>query len=187
MIRRTETLAPRSDGWELLATPIGPEELLDPFRISRASGQPPAGVDGAVTRDGLALGSSIHGVFNSYSLRGVILEHLAEWKGASLPDPSNTGGHLRRHGIPGVRSAHRAVTADMWRLAKVMNFGIIYGLPAHGMSQQTNLDLQESAAFVESYFAKYPGIRFSIEEAKQQARERRYLRLYWAGSASCRR
>ncbi len=66
------------------------------------------------------------------------------------------------------------VTADMRRLAKVMNFGIIYGLSAHGMSQQTNLDMQESAAFIESYFAKYPGIRFYIEEAKQQARERRY-------------
>ncbi len=66
------------------------------------------------------------------------------------------------------------VTADMRRLAKVMNVGIIYGLSAHGISQQTNLDLQESAAFIESYFAKYPGIRFYIEEAKQQARERRY-------------
>ncbi len=66
------------------------------------------------------------------------------------------------------------VTTDMRRLAKVMNFGIIYGLSAHGMSQQTDLDMQESAAFIESYFAKYPGIRFYIEEAKQQARERRY-------------
>ena len=80
------------------SAPTGSEGLLDPFRISRASGQPPAGVDGAVTRDGLALGSSIHGVFNSYSLRRVILEQLAEWKGASLPDPSNTGGQLSRDG-----------------------------------------------------------------------------------------
>ncbi len=66
------------------------------------------------------------------------------------------------------------VTADMRRLAKVMNFGIIYGLSAHGMSQQTDLDMQESAAFIESYFAKYPGIGFYTEEAKQQAREKRY-------------
>ena len=73
------------------------------------------------------------------------------------------------HGVP-----IEQVTADMRRLAKVMNFGIIYGLSAHGMSQQTDLDMQESADFIESYFAKYPGIRFYIEEAKQQARERRY-------------
>ena len=66
------------------------------------------------------------------------------------------------------------VTADMRRLAKVMNFGIIYGLSAHGMSQQTDLDMQESAAFIDSYFAKYPGIGFYTEEAKQQAREKRY-------------
>jgi DNA polymerase-1 len=63
------------------------------------------------------------------------------------------------------------VTLDMRRLAKVMNFGIIYGLSAHGMSQQTDLNVYESAKFIDSYFAKYPGIRFYVEEIKQQTRE----------------
>ena len=44
------------------------------------------------------MGTYIHGVFNSYSLRRAILEQLAEWKGSSLPDPSETGGQLSRDG-----------------------------------------------------------------------------------------
>ncbi len=67
------------------------------------------------------------------------------------------------------------VTPDMRRLAKVMNFGIIYGLSAHGMAQQTDLDVHQSAAFIESYFAKYPGIRGYVEDTKRQARGRLYV------------
>ena len=66
------------------------------------------------------------------------------------------------------------VTADQRRLAKVMNFGIIYGLSSHGMSQQTDLSREDSAAFIESYFAKYPGILDYVETTKQQAREQGY-------------
>ena len=67
------------------------------------------------------------------------------------------------------------VTPDMRRLAKVMNFGIIYGLSAHGMAQQTDLSYEEGAAFIESYFGKYPGIRDYTEKTKQQTRERGYV------------
>ena len=67
------------------------------------------------------------------------------------------------------------VTPDMRRLAKVMNFGIIYGLSAHGMAQQTDLDIHASGEFIESYFGKYPGIRDYVETVKGQARERGYV------------
>ena len=67
------------------------------------------------------------------------------------------------------------VTPDMRRLAKVMNFGIIYGLSAHGMAQQTDLDVHQSAEFIEGYFAKYPGIRDYVEAIKQQTRESLYV------------
>ena len=63
------------------------------------------------------------------------------------------------------------VTPDMRRLAKVMNFGIIYGLSAHGMAQQTDLDMHQSAEFIEGYFAKYPGISEYIEKVKAKKRE----------------
>ena len=67
------------------------------------------------------------------------------------------------------------VTADQRRFAKVMNFGIIYGLSAHGMAQQTDLSREESATFIESYFGKYPGIRDYVETTKQQARQQGYV------------
>ena len=68
-----------------------------------------------------------------------------------------------------------AVTPDMRRIAKVMNFGVIYGLSAFGISQQTDLAPDEGARFIESYFSKYPGIRTYLEDTKAQTRRMGYL------------
>jgi DNA polymerase-1 len=67
------------------------------------------------------------------------------------------------------------VTPEMRRLAKVMNFGIIYGLSAHGMTMQTDIPYKESAAFIQSYLGKYPGIRDYVEKTKQEARDKGYV------------
>ena len=67
------------------------------------------------------------------------------------------------------------VTPDMRRIAKVMNFGVIYGLSAYGISQQTDLAANEGAKFIESYFARYPGIRDYLDETRAQARRLGYL------------
>ena len=67
------------------------------------------------------------------------------------------------------------VTADQRRLAKVLNFGIIYGLSAFGISQQTELTAEEGKQFIESYFNRYSGIREYIERTKSQAREQGYV------------
>ena len=67
------------------------------------------------------------------------------------------------------------VTPEMRRLAKVMNFGIIYGLSAHGMTMQTDIPYEESAAFIQSYLGKYPGIREYVEKTKQEARVKGYV------------
>lgn len=67
------------------------------------------------------------------------------------------------------------VTPDMRRLAKVMNFGIIYGLSPHGMSQQTDMDLRQSQEFIQSYLGKYPGILEYVEQTKRHARENGYV------------
>ena len=61
------------------------------------------------------------------------------------------------------------VTADMRRIAKVLNFGVIYGLSAYGISQQTEFAPDEGRKFIDSYFASYPGIRDYIEDTKEQA------------------
>ena len=67
------------------------------------------------------------------------------------------------------------VTSDMRRIAKVLNFGVIYGLSAFGISQQTEFGPDEGKKFIESYFASYPGIRKYIEDTKEQARNDGYV------------
>ena len=67
------------------------------------------------------------------------------------------------------------VTADMRRIAKVLNFGIIYGLSAFGISQQTELTVEEGRGFIESYLGRYPKVREYIDGTKQKARDVGYV------------
>ena len=67
------------------------------------------------------------------------------------------------------------VDAEMRRIAKVLNFGVIYGLSPYGISQQTEFSPEEGQRFIESYFTSYPGIREYIEGVRQQAREVGYV------------
>ncbi len=66
------------------------------------------------------------------------------------------------------------VDAEMRRIAKVLNFGVIYGLSPHGISQQTGFSREEGANFIETYFSKYPGISTYLERVKETTRETGY-------------
>ncbi|NQW23106.1 MAG: DNA polymerase I [SAR202 cluster bacterium] len=67
------------------------------------------------------------------------------------------------------------VDSEQRRIAKVLNFGVIYGLSAHGISQQTGFSREEGASFIETYFAKYPGISEYLESVKVKARANQYV------------
>ena len=67
------------------------------------------------------------------------------------------------------------VTPDMRRIAKIMNFGVVYGLSPFGIRQQTGLSSEDGATFIETYFGKYPGIRSYIDSTKEQVRELGYV------------
>ncbi|MCD6453527.1 MAG: DNA polymerase I [Dehalococcoidales bacterium] len=67
------------------------------------------------------------------------------------------------------------VTKDMRRLAKTVNFGVIYGMSDYGLQQATELSLKEAARFIRAYFEKYPRVRDYIEATKKQAREVGYV------------
>ncbi|MEE2656393.1 MAG: DNA polymerase I [Chloroflexota bacterium] len=67
------------------------------------------------------------------------------------------------------------VTADMRRNAKVLNFGIIYGLSAFGIAQQTELSMEEGRDFIEGYLGRYPKVKDYIENTKQMARDQGYV------------
>lgn len=59
--------------------------------------------------------------------------------------------------------------------AKTVNFGIIYGVSAFGLSQQSSLDRNEAKAVIEAYFKTYPGISAYIEKQKSLARAQGYV------------
>jgi len=67
------------------------------------------------------------------------------------------------------------VTPDMRRAAKTANFAVIYGVTAFGLSQQSELDIDEAKQFIDTYFERYPGIRQYMEFTKQLARDNGYV------------
>ncbi len=62
------------------------------------------------------------------------------------------------------------VTADHRRQAKVVNFGIVYGLSAFGLSQTLGIEPREARQFIEAYFEKYKGVHAFIDKTLEQAR-----------------
>jgi len=63
------------------------------------------------------------------------------------------------------------VTTDMRRVAKTVNFGVIYGMSDYGLVQATELSREEATQFINSYFEKYPGVTQYLEATRQQARD----------------
>ena len=57
------------------------------------------------------------------------------------------------------------------RRAKIVNFGIAYGMSAYGLSQQLGVSVREAERFIQGYFFSYPGVKAWIEETLAQARE----------------
>jgi DNA polymerase-1 len=62
------------------------------------------------------------------------------------------------------------VTPEHRRAAKVVNFGIVYGLSAFGLSQQLGITTSEAKKFIDAYFEKYSGVRAFIDATLEQAR-----------------
>ncbi len=67
------------------------------------------------------------------------------------------------------------VTPDMRRLAKAINFGLVYGMSDYGLSARTELSQEEAAHFIRRYFAQFPAVQAYLDESKRQAREQGYV------------
>ena len=61
------------------------------------------------------------------------------------------------------------------RRAKAINFGIIYGISAFGLARQLGIEPAEARTYIDTYFARYPGIRAYMEAAKQDARKQGFV------------
>jgi DNA polymerase-1 len=67
------------------------------------------------------------------------------------------------------------VTPSMRREAKVINFGIIYGMSAYGLSQQLGKGPKIAQAYIDEYFKKYIGVQTYIEKSLEEARQKGYV------------
>ncbi len=67
------------------------------------------------------------------------------------------------------------VTKDMRRDAKAINFGLIYGMSAFGLTRSTELTLAESEDFVAAYFEKFPGVKRYLDNIRKVATEQGYV------------
>ncbi|WP_222889170.1 DNA polymerase I [Enterobacter sp. C2] len=68
-----------------------------------------------------------------------------------------------------------SVSNDQRRSAKAINFGLIYGMSAFGLSRQLNIPRKESQRYMDLYFERYPGVREYMERTRAQAKEQGYV------------
>ena len=68
-----------------------------------------------------------------------------------------------------------AVTAEQRRFAKVINFGLIYGMSAFGLAANLGIERSAATAYIERYFARYPGVKRYMDETRVSARDKGYV------------
>jgi len=67
------------------------------------------------------------------------------------------------------------VSDEMRRIAKTVNFGIVYGISAHGLSENLGISRTEAKKIIDDYFVRYPGVRVYIDHQIQLARAQGYV------------
>lgn len=67
------------------------------------------------------------------------------------------------------------VIPEMRRLAKVVNFGIMYGISAYGLSRDLGISHEEAQVYIDSYFARYPRVKEFIEKTISEAKEKGFV------------
>jgi len=82
---------------------------------------------------------------------------------------------------------HRATAAEVFglplekvteherRTAKVINFGLIYGMSSFGLAQNLGIERATAQAYIDSYFARYPAVKRYMEETRERARSAGYV------------
>jgi len=71
------------------------------------------------------------------------------------------------------------VSSEQRRYAKVINFGLIYGMSAYGLAKNLNIERVAAQNYIEKYFTRYPSVRNYMEEAKQSAKNNGYVETYF--------
>jgi len=67
------------------------------------------------------------------------------------------------------------VTSEQRRYAKVINFGLIYGMSAHGLAKNLGIERAAAANYIDRYFARYPGVAAYMERTRLEAKQQGYV------------
>jgi DNA polymerase-1 len=114
----------------------------------------------------------LSGDYSQIDLR--VLAHLSQDPGLLAAFQQDEDIHAATAaGLFGVKPSQ--VTPDMRRLAKTVNFGVIYGMSDYGLEQATELTRQEASQFISTYFEKYKGVKEYLDSTKEQARRNGYV------------
>jgi len=68
-----------------------------------------------------------------------------------------------------------AVSSEQRRYAKVINFGLIYGMSAFGLASQLNIERSAAQQYIDLYFARYPGVKNYMDSTREQARRQGFV------------
>lgn len=71
------------------------------------------------------------------------------------------------------------VTQEMRRDAKAINFGLIYGMSAFGLTRQLGIDRHTAQSYIDKYFARYPKVRDYMDNTRHIAKEKGYVETLW--------
>ena len=103
-----------------------------------------------------------------------IMAHLSG--DAGLVEAFARGEDVHRHTASEVFDTPAGqVTSEQRRYAKVINFGLIYGMSAFGLAGNLGIERTAAASYMDKYFARYPGVAKYMERTRQQARETGYV------------
>ena len=107
-----------------------------------------------------------------------IMAHLSQDQG--LLQAFAAGEDIHRATAAEIFGVERdAVSSEQRRYAKVINFGLIYGMSAFGLAQNLNIERSAAASYIERYFARYPGVRDYMDSTRAQAKAQGYVETYF--------
>ncbi len=114
----------------------------------------------------------VRGDYSQVELR--ILAHLSQDTGLLEAFREDADIHVvTATQVFGVSAAE--VTPEMRRVAKTVNFGVIYGMSEYGLEQATGFSRGESSEFIKTYFQKYSGVKEFIEFTKEEVRQKGFV------------
>ncbi|HYN55247.1 MAG TPA: DNA polymerase I [Methylotenera sp.] len=140
---------------------------------------PVKSIEGRRIREAFIAPAGSHIVSADYSqIELRIMAHLSQDAGMLQAFANNEDIH--RHTAAEVFGVEReAVDNEQRRYAKVINFGLIYGMSAFGLAQNLNIERSAAQSYIERYFARYTGVREYMQNTREIAKQNGYVETYF--------